>query len=80
MHFTRFLVFAVDPGVADMRIGQRNDLTAIGRVGQDFLVAGHSGVEYHLAHRAATRADAETVKYCPVCEREESGRERGRHG
>ena len=36
-------------GVADMRIGQRDQLPRVGRIGQDLLVAGHGGVEHHLA-------------------------------
>jgi hypothetical protein len=39
----------IDTGIADVRIGQRDDLPGIARVGQDFLIAGHRGVEHHLA-------------------------------
>ncbi len=43
-------IFAVYSGIADMRIGERDNLFGIGRVGENFLVAGHGGVENHLTH------------------------------
>ena len=52
-----FKIFRIATGVADMRVGQRDDLTAIGGIGKDFLVAGHSGVEHHLATGNAISAD-----------------------
>ena len=48
----RLDVLGVDAGVADVRIRQRDDLPGVRRVGQDFLVAGHRGVEHHFAGRA----------------------------
>ena len=45
MGLVRFDVERVDAGVADERISHRDDLAAIGRVGQDLLVTGHRGVE-----------------------------------
>ena len=45
----RLFVFIIDPGVADMRIGQRDQLLAIGRVSKDFLVTGHRSVENNFA-------------------------------
>ena len=38
-----------DAVVADLRRRHRDDLPGVGRVGQDFLVAGHAGVEDDLA-------------------------------
>ena len=40
----------VRPHIADMREGEGDDLSGIGRVGQDFLVTGHRGVEADLPH------------------------------
>ncbi len=45
VHARRFAVFAVDAGVADVGIGQGDDLARVAGVGQDFLVAGHGRVE-----------------------------------
>ena len=68
-----FEVFGIGAGVADVRIGQRDDLPAVRRVGEDFLVAGHGGVEHHLAGRVALGADGTAVKHSAVFERQYSG-------
>ena len=54
----RLHVFAVGADVADMREGERNDLTGIGRIGEDLLIPGHGRVETHLAHGNAGGAGA----------------------
>ena len=41
MDLVRLHILTVGAGVSDMGIGQGNDLSAIGRVRQDFLVARH---------------------------------------
>ena len=46
-------VFVVGADVADMREGEGDDLPGIGRIGEDFLIAGHRGVEADLADRLA---------------------------
>ena len=45
----RFDVLEVDAVVADQRIGHGDDLAGVGRIGQNFLVARHAGVEDDLA-------------------------------
>ena len=45
----RLDVERVDPGVADERVGHGHDLPLVGRIGQDFLVPGHRGVEADFA-------------------------------
>ena len=42
-------VLGVDAVVADQRVGHRDDLAAVGGIGEDLLVAGHGGVEADLA-------------------------------
>ena len=44
-----FHVFGVDPVIADLGIGHGDDLAAVARVGEDFLVAGHGGIEADFA-------------------------------
>ncbi len=61
-HACGFLVVVVDTGVADMRVRQRDDLSGIGRVGQDFLVPGNGRVEHHFAQRFAGGADRAAAK------------------
>ena len=48
----RLPVLGVDAVVADERVGHRDDLAGVGRVGEDFLIAGHGGVEHDFAARS----------------------------
>ena len=66
-------VLGVDAVVADVRIRQRDDLPAVARVGQDFLVAGQRGVEDHLADRVAGRADRDASKTVPSARARRAG-------
>ena len=45
----RLVVGGVDPVVADVGIGEGDDLAGVGRVGDDLLVAGEHGVEHRFA-------------------------------
>ena len=58
-------VLGVDAVVADERVGHRDDLALVGRVGEDLLVAGHAGVEDDLAERLA--GGAESRGRCRPC-------------
>ena len=40
-----FVVLGIDSVVSDLRIRHADDLAAVGRIGDDLLVAGHRGVE-----------------------------------
>jgi len=73
VHPGRFLVFRVNPGIADVRVGQRDDLAAVRRVGEDLLVAGHRGVEDHFTGRRSARADGAAPKHRPVGKDEDGG-------
>ncbi|MCY1377711.1 hypothetical protein D9M69_652990 [compost metagenome] len=75
MDLVGFDVLAVDAVVADMRIRQGDDLLAVARVGEDFLVTGHRGVEHHLTGRGAGGSDRVAEKDRAVCERQDGGRE-----
>ena len=48
-----FDVFEIDAVIADQRVGHRDDLPAIRRIGENFLVAGHARVEHDLAKNFA---------------------------
>src|SRR5262249_10698917 len=67
-------VLLVGADIADVREREGDDLSGIGRIGQDLLVAGHRGVETHLAHRVAGSAAAEALEHGPVGEYEHCGR------
>jgi hypothetical protein len=66
----RFDVFPIRPDIADMREGERDDLTGVGRIRQDFLIPGDCGVEANLADRHPARAEASAPKYRPIREDE----------
>ena len=53
MNLRTLEILAVGAGVADVGIRQGDDLASVGRIGQDFLVTGHRGVENHLSNSPA---------------------------
>ena len=67
----RFDVLGVDADVADVRVGERDDLARVRRIGQDLLVAGHRRVEDDLADREPGRADRHAAEHRAVGERED---------
>src|SRR5678809_910556 len=58
-------------GVADMRIGQGDDLAGVRRIRQDFLVARYGCVEHHLANGFAFRTDRNSAEQAAICECED---------
>jgi len=67
----RFSVGFVDAVVADQRISHADDLACVGRIGENFLVAGHRSVEDHLAANFTLRGPRPTTKRTTVfkCEK-----------
>src|SRR5689334_10056738 len=57
-----------------MREGEGDDLPGIGRVGEDFLVARHRGVEADFADRVSGRAQPEAFQHGPVGQHQKRGR------
>ena len=68
-----FDILSIHADVADLRIRHRNQLTFVRRVREDFLVAGHAGVEHHLAHRLAFGAKGKALVIPAIGEREDGG-------
>ncbi len=69
----RLIVGAGDPVVADERGGHRHDLTGIGRIGQDLLVARQARVEYDLAQRnLIVTAGQAAPKHGPVFQNQQA--------
>ena len=60
--FAGLVVLKVDAVVADERVGHGNDLTVVGRVGQNLLIACHAGVEYDLTDALSFVADCGTLE------------------
>ena len=58
-------VLPVDAVVADQRVGHRDDLPLVGRIGQDLLVAGHRRVEDDFAFGVPAWPNAVPVKTVP---------------
>ena len=64
--------------VADVGVGERDDLPRVGRVGDHLLVAREHRVEHHLARRDGVRADGLPLEGGPV--RQDQQRVPHRHG
>src|SRR4029453_17447208 len=73
----RLDVLRVDAVIPDQRVGHAHHLTAIRGIGEDLLVAGHGGVEDHLAVGLAGRPEGFSPEDAAVGEREQGG---PRHG
>ena len=58
----RFEVLVIAADITDVRIGEGDDLAAVGGIGEYFLVTGHRRIEYHLAAATAARADGQTAE------------------
>ena len=69
--FGRLVVFRRNAVIADKRIGHGDDLTGVGGVGEDFLVAGHTGIKDHFAQALTTTAQSPTFEDGAVRERDE---------
>jgi len=48
-----FGVFGVNAVVADFWVGESDELTAVGGIGEDFLIACHGGVEADFSRRGS---------------------------
>ena len=68
-----FIVFGVDPGVADVGEGEGHDLARIRRICHDLLIAGHGGVKAQLGSGLARRPKAYPVKDGPICKSKAGG-------
>ena len=66
----RFLVVEIGADVADVRIGEADDLPGIAGIGENFLIAGKAGIENDFATTAGASARRTAVKYSSVLERE----------
>ena len=66
-------VLVIRADVADVRKRERDDLTRIGGIGEDLLVAGHCGVEADLADRMAGGAETCAFQYGAVRQHQEGG-------
>lgn len=68
MHFTGLNVFVVDACVADVGVSQGDNLAAVARIGQDFLITRHGGVKNNLGHTVAIGANRLASEDSSVCQ------------
>jgi hypothetical protein len=68
-----FFVIEIGANVADVGIGQANNLTRVTGVGENFLIAGETGIKNDFAAAARDRASRTAIKYAPVFEGEYGG-------
>ena len=73
VHGSGLGIGCVAAGIADVRIGQGDDLPGVGRIAEYLLVAGDGGVEHHLAHGLAGRANADALEDRAVFEGQQGG-------
>jgi hypothetical protein len=66
MNLSRLLILLIDTGIADMGVGQGNNLLAIGRISQYLLIASHSGVENHLTNGLSLGTDGLTPELAAI--------------
>jgi hypothetical protein len=81
VHLARLGVLGVGAHIADVRVGQGDDLLPVGGIGEDLLIAGHRRVEDHLAGRLPADANGNAFENRAISECEQ-GRFGGvhRHG
>ena len=58
----RFVVFISSAGVANMGIRQCDDLSCVGRISENFLIAGHGRVEHDFPARNTVSPDSAAAK------------------
>jgi hypothetical protein len=69
----RFFIVKIGADIADVRIGEANDLPGVAGVGENFLITGEAGIENDFAAAARDGASRTAVKYAPVFQSESGG-------
>src|SRR5262249_31059962 len=59
--------------VADLGIGENDDLTGVGRIGEDFLIAGDGGIKNDFAGALGGRANTLALEDAAVFQGEQCG-------
>ena len=66
-----FGIFRIRADITDMGISQGDDLFGVGGIGEDFLIPGHGGIEYHFADRMAGGSDGTALEEGTVSQDED---------
>ena len=67
------LILKIRADIADVRIGEADNLPRIAGIGENFLVTGEAGIENDFAAPARDGASGAAVKDAPVFQREDCG-------
>ena len=67
-------ILVIGTGISDVRKGEGDDLAGVGRIGEDFLITRHRGVETKFAHGGARGAEPKPLEHHAVRQNEEGGR------
>jgi len=68
--FGRFFIVTIGAYIADVRIGETDNLPGVAGIGENFLIAGEAGVKNDFATTADASARSAAAKDPPVFERE----------
>jgi hypothetical protein len=68
-----FFIVEIRADIADMRIGEANDLASVTGIGENFLISGEAGIENDFAAAARNRARSAAVIDAPVFESQSGG-------
>ncbi len=68
MHFAGLNVFDVNACVANVGVSQGDNLAAVARIGQDFLITRHGSVKNNLGHTVAIGANRLASEDSSVCQ------------
>jgi len=68
-----FFIVEIGADIANVGIGQANNLTRITGISENFLITGKAGIENDFAATARDSAGSAAVKDAPVFERECGG-------
>jgi hypothetical protein len=69
----RFFIVKIRADIANVRIGEANDLAGVAGIGENFLITGEAGIENDFAAAARDGASRAAVKYAPVFQSESGG-------
>ena len=69
----RFFIVKIRADIANVRIGEADDLAGVTGVGENFLITGEAGIKNDFSAAARDGAGCAAVKYAPVFQSESGG-------
>lgn len=65
---SRFHIIRIDTVISDLCSGKRDELPGVGRIGNDFLIASHAGIENDFTDSVDSRCARYAREQGPVCQ------------